>query len=93
MTRVRIEGHTDDRGSDRSNFRLSRARAASVLRWLEAHGIDASRLEAWGCGEAHPLVEGTAGEARQSNRRVEFLVVAPLSPDTVLRDGCLEGTP
>jgi outer membrane protein OmpA-like peptidoglycan-associated protein len=93
VTRVRIEGHTDDRGSDRSNFRLSRARAASVLRWLQERGVEVERLEAWGCGEAHPLIPGATAEARQSNRRVEFLVVAPLSPDTVLREGCLEGTP
>lgn len=93
VTRIRIEGHTDDRGSDRSNFRLSRSRAASVLRWLEEHGVAVERLEAWGCGEAHPLIPGASADARQSNRRVEFLVVAPLSPDTVLREGCLEGTP
>lgn len=93
VTRVRIEGHTDDRGSDRSNFRLSRARAASVLRWLQEHGVAIERLEAWGCGEAHPLIPGVTAEARQSNRRVEFLVVMPLSPDTVIREGCLEGTP
>jgi outer membrane protein OmpA-like peptidoglycan-associated protein len=53
VTRVRIEGHTDDQGADSANIRLSRARAASVRRWLVTHGIAAERLEAWGCGELH----------------------------------------
>ena len=93
VARVRIEGHTDDQGTDRSNIRLSRARAASVRRWLEAHGIAAERLEAWGCGEIHPLVPGRSRAARQSNRRVEFFVVAPMSPELTLRERCVEATP
>ncbi len=90
VARVRIEGHTDDRGRDAANIRLSRARAASVRAWLEAHGIAADRLEAWGCGEVHPLVPGTSTAARQSNRRVEFFVVLPRPPELVLRDRCEE---
>lgn len=93
VLRVRIEGHTDDQGSDRRNVRLSRARAASVRRWLEAHGIAAERLEGWGCGEGHPLVAGTSRAARQTNRRVEFFVVEPISPELTLREGCVEGSP
>lgn len=90
VTRVRIEGHTDDQGADRANIRLSRARAASVRRWLVAHGLDASRLEAWGCGEMHPLEAARTREARQRNRRVEFFVVAPPSAELVLRERCVE---
>lgn len=90
VTRVRVEGHTDDRGSDRANIRLSRARAASVRRWLMEHGLAADRLEAWGCGEVHPLVAGRGAAARQTNRRVEFFVVEPMSPDLVIRDRCVE---
>lgn len=90
VTRVRVEGHTDDRGTDRSNIRLSRARAASVRRWLTEHGLPSERLEAWGCGEAHPLASGRSAAARQTNRRVEFFVVEPMSPDLVLRERCVE---
>jgi outer membrane protein OmpA-like peptidoglycan-associated protein len=90
VTRVRVEGHTDDRGSDRSNIRLSRARAASVRRWLTEHGLSPERLEAWGCGEAHPLASGRGAAARQTNRRVEFFVVEPMSPDLALRERCVE---
>lgn len=93
VARVRIEGHTDDRGRDDANIRLSRARAASVRRWLEAHGIPAEQMEAWGCGELHPLATGTSTRARQTNRRVEFFVVDPMPPDLTLREGCSEATP
>lgn len=90
VTRVRIEGHTDDQGTDRANIRLSRARAASVRRWLITHGIAAERLEAWGCGELHPLDPAHTRAARQANRRVEFFVVAPPSAELVLRERCVE---
>ena len=93
VTRVRIEGHTDDRGRDAANLRLSTARAASVRRWLEAHGIAAERLEAWGCGELHPREPGTSTRARQANRRVEFFIVDPMPPELQLREGCVEATP
>lgn len=93
VARVRIEGHTDDRGRDDANIRLSRARAASVRRWLEERGVPAEQLEAWGCGELHPLATGTSTVARQTNRRVEFFVVDPMPPDLALREGCAEATP
>lgn len=93
VARVRIEGHTDDQGSDRQNYRLSRARASSVRRWLEQHGIAPERLSAWGCGEAHPLVAGRGRAARQTNRRVEFFVIEPMSPELTLRERCVESTP
>jgi outer membrane protein OmpA-like peptidoglycan-associated protein len=93
VARVRIEGHTDDRGRDQANIALSRARAASVRRWLEERGIPAEQMEAWGCGELHPLATGTSTAARQTNRRVEFFVVDPMPPDLTLREGCLEAPP
>lgn len=93
VTRVRIEGHTDDRGRDAANLRLSTARAASVRRWLEGHGIAPERLEAWGCGELHPREPGTSTRARQANRRVEFFIVDPMPPELQLREGCVEATP
>lgn len=93
VTRVRVEGHTDDRGRDAANLRLSTARAASVRRWLEAHGIAPERLEAWGCGELHPLQPGTSTAARQANRRVEFFIVDPMPEGLALRDRCVEAAP
>ncbi|MFT7582176.1 MAG: outer membrane protein OmpA-like peptidoglycan-associated protein [Myxococcota bacterium] len=71
---IRIEGHTDDRGSVRSNKRLSQKRADSVMAWLVADGIAASRLTGVGYGEDAPAHEGKSKQAREKNRRVEFTI-------------------
>ncbi len=91
LQRIRVEGHTDDRGRDTANLELSRRRAASVMRWLTEHGIEGARVEAWGCGEVHPVETNTTVEGRQRNRRVEFHIVVP-APSSGARqlDGCLE---
>ncbi|MBL4689822.1 MAG: OmpA family protein [Nannocystaceae bacterium] len=54
---VRIEGHTDSRGSDAHNRKLSDARAHAVKAWLVDAGTDKGRLEARGLGEDSPRVE------------------------------------
>ena len=77
VKRLRIEGHTDARGSDKTNLKLSKGRAASVRDFLVSHGIAADRLEAWGCGESTPLAEGSDPASLQTNRRVEFHVLDP----------------
>ncbi len=69
-----IEGHTDDVGDDAANQVLSERRAEAVMGFLvEAHGVDAGRLDAVGLGESMPAVPGTSPEARQQNRRVELV--------------------
>jgi len=88
---LRVEGHTDDRGRDAANLDLSRRRAASVLRWLSEHGLDASRLEAWGCGELHPMDDNGTADGRQANRRVEFHIVSPAPPSGARQlEGCVQ---
>ena len=82
IRRVSIEGHTDDVGADDVNMALSERRAASVMAWLVAHGIDASRLEAHGFGETRPIAAGVSRGAREENRRVEFRVLDPAMPHT-----------
>jgi len=77
IVRIRVEGHTDDRGPDARNLRLSRQRAETVRTWLMEHGLSSERFEAWGCGESRPTAEGRTREARQANRRVEFHIVDP----------------
>lgn len=91
IARLRIEGHTDDRGVDARNLELSRRRAASVQRWLTTHEIAPSRLEAWGCGELHPMQTNQTNEGRQANRRVEFHLVDP-APTGGARalEGCVQ---
>jgi outer membrane protein OmpA-like peptidoglycan-associated protein len=69
---VRIEGHTDSRGSRRYNRRLSRRRARAVRRYLIRKGIDSDRLVSKGYGEAKPIATNRTAEGREKNRRVEF---------------------
>lgn len=49
--KVRVEGHTDSRGSEAHNKQLSRRRAEALKRWLAGHGIQEDRMEAVGDGE------------------------------------------
>ena len=76
ITLVRIEGHTDARGSASSNRRLSNGRANSVRQYLIDKGIAAARLEAKGFGEDVPVVEGSGEAIWEQNRRVEFVIVS-----------------
>ncbi|MEI8256565.1 MAG: OmpA family protein, partial [Deltaproteobacteria bacterium] len=75
IRRLRIEGHTDNRGNSRHNLRLSQRRAESVRRWLVEHGIDVERLDAVGVGDARPVEVNTAEQGQAANRRVEFHIV------------------
>lgn len=72
IKKVRVEGHTDNRGSAALNKKLSADRAASVVKWLVAHGIDKARLTSAGFGQDKPMADNTSEEGRQNNRRVEF---------------------
>ncbi|MBX3259346.1 MAG: OmpA family protein [Labilithrix sp.] len=74
IARVRVEGHTDDRGGTAKNKTLSKARAESVAKWLSDHGIDKARVSAEGFGEEKPLEPNTTEAGRTANRRVEFHV-------------------
>jgi OOP family OmpA-OmpF porin len=71
---VRIEGHTDSRGSDAYNLRLSQGRANSVRSYLIQRGIDSGRMEAIGYGESRPIGSNMTRAGRAQNRRVEFFI-------------------
>lgn len=73
--RVRVEGHTDDRGSDEKNLELSQARAASVKTYLVSKGIAADRIDSAGFGETKPIASNKTGKGRAENRRIEFRVI------------------
>jgi OmpA-OmpF porin, OOP family len=75
ITKLSVEGHTDNRGSNKANLSLSRRRAAAVVNWLESHGIDKSRLTSTGFGEEKPIEDNATDTGRQNNRRVEFKIV------------------
>jgi outer membrane protein OmpA-like peptidoglycan-associated protein len=73
--RVEIEGHTDSKGDDAYNQRLSDRRAESVKRWLvEREGIAAGRLATRGAGESRPVADNASDAGRQRNRRVEVVI-------------------
>ncbi|HEX5748338.1 MAG TPA: OmpA family protein [Archangium sp.] len=75
VERVRVEGHTDDRGDDAFNMDLSRRRANNVRAFLIAEGIAPERLEAEGYGETRPMDTNETEAGRENNRRVEFNIV------------------
>jgi len=72
--RVKIEGHTDSRGTDAFNQDLSERRALSVSSALISRGIDPSRISSVGLGEAYPKASNDTSAGRQQNRRVEIII-------------------
>lgn len=72
---IEIAGHTDNKGSDVYNETLSQGRSQSVVNYLIEKGIDSSRLQAHGYGEAKPIETNDTEEGRANNRRVEFTVL------------------
>lgn len=74
--RIRIAGHTDDRGSDEYNLALGQRRSASIRRYLAARGIAESRFEVVSFGEQRPAQQGEDEDVRAKNRRAEFEVTA-----------------
>ncbi len=75
IKKIRIEGHTDDRGSDKLNQKLSQKRAEAVRVYLIKQGVEVERLVAEGFGEAKPIAPNKTRAGRESNRRVEFVIV------------------
>ncbi|ELR68091.1 OmpA domain protein [Fulvivirga imtechensis AK7] len=73
--KLKISGHTDNQGDPDTNLILSHKRAQATKRYLEAKGIDTSRLDATGYGEAKPIADNDSPEGRARNRRVEFKII------------------
>ena len=73
---VRIEGHTDSRGSASYNLKLSRARARSVREYLMGQGVAGDRMVSEGYGESRPIADNRTAAGRAQNRRVEFVITS-----------------
>jgi outer membrane protein OmpA-like peptidoglycan-associated protein len=77
---VRIEGHTDAKGNDAYNQKLSERRAASVKNWFVAHGLNNMKFSTEGFGAKKPVAPNTKPDGsddpdgRQKNRRVELVI-------------------
>ena len=75
--RIGLVGHTDASGSLEANIALSRRRATAVLERLVAdHGVARDRMEAQGMGYLSPLATNLTPEGRESNRRVEAILLS-----------------
>lgn len=72
--KIKIVGHTDSDGDDKSNLDLSKRRAASVKNVLvNEFSIDGARIETDGKGEIEPIVRNDSVVNKALNRRVEFI--------------------
>ncbi len=78
---IRVEGHTDNvpisTSRFPSNWELSCARAARVLRFLAEQGLPPERLSAVGFGPYRPIEDNATREGRARNRRIEIVLVPP----------------
>jgi OOP family OmpA-OmpF porin len=76
ITLLRVEGHTDMDGDDKSNQALSEKRSMSVARWLVGKGIDCKRIIPVGFGESKPIAgtkDKQTEDEKSQNRRTAFV--------------------
>ena len=71
--KLRIEGHTDNKGAAADNQKLSENRAKAVMTYLVGKGIAASRLTSAGFGATKPVSDNGTDDGRAKNRRVELV--------------------
>ena len=71
--RVRLEGHTDERGSREYNVALGESRAKTVSRMLQLQGVSSAQVRTISYGEELPVDEGHNSEAWAENRRVNVI--------------------
>jgi peptidoglycan-associated lipoprotein len=72
-SRVRLEGHADERGTREYNLALGERRAQAVERYLQVQGVSAAQMETISYGEERPAQTGTTEAAFSANRRVELV--------------------
>ncbi len=71
---VSVEGHTDNVGKPAKNLKLSKRRAASVVKYLVDKGVAAERLKSKGFGQTNPIGSNDTEEGKGENRRVELVI-------------------
>ena len=75
-TYVRVEGHTDNTGTDDYNLNLSEKRAKDVTNYLALRGVNTDRMKAAWYGESQPKTSNDTESGKALNRRVEFSIYA-----------------
>ena len=75
-----IEGHCDDRGSEEHNRWLGDRRARAVAKELVRLGVAEDRIDTVTYGKDRPLASEHSAQARQKNRRAEFILLTPPKP-------------
>ena len=76
--KISINAHTDSRGTDSYNQKLSEKRAASALQYLIKKGIDKTRIASKGFGESQTISnckENCTEAEFETDRRVEFVII------------------
>lgn len=92
VSQLHVWGHTDSKGSDDYNFKLSQRRAMTVANWLKKYIKTDGLIMSLGRGEQEPLLpnenpDGTDNPVnRQKNRRVTLSVVRHIDPNKMLED-------
>ena len=84
LTKIEVQGHTDNKGLAKANEMLSQQRADAVMKALVKRGIDARRLTAKGYGQNVPIATNDTDEGRQKNRRVQFKIIEK-APEVAMR--------
>lgn len=72
---IELAGHTDNRGLQKYNMKLSQERVEVVKQYLVSKGIEAKRIRGKGYGGIQPIASNESEETRKLNRRVEFTIV------------------
>ena len=70
---LEVQGHTDNKGSEKKNKKLSETRANAVVKYLVKKGVAKNRLRAVGYGSEKPIADNNSAEGRAENRRVELV--------------------
>jgi len=76
--RVRLEGHTDERGTREYNIALGERRAQAIARMLQLQGVSSAQTRAISYGEEIPVDEGHSNDAWAKNRRVVIIYEASI---------------
>jgi len=96
---IQVEGFTDNRPIKTrafpSNWELSSSRAASVVHLFEDEGVDPKRMQAIGYGEYRPKADNATREGRNTNRRVNLVILGEGDPRLIMqqRNQTLKQTP